>query len=169
MKTTCRLTLFLAICTAGATAAMSADPKPASRNVVLVTADGVRWQEVFRGAEEKLLNETQGQVASTIAALLGENCLADVPNAAKPITDAIAPNGKMPVNPSAAVPLRRIAFGSCATQARPQPIWDAVVATHPDLTLLLGDNIYADTLDMNVMRAQIRQARRHTEASSCCT
>jgi alkaline phosphatase D len=51
-------------------------------------------------------------------------------------------------------PLKRIAFGSCATQARPQPIWDAVVATRPELMLLLGDNIYADTLDMNVMRAK---------------
>ena len=28
-----------------------AQPGRASRNVVLVTADGVRWQEVFRGAE----------------------------------------------------------------------------------------------------------------------
>ena len=57
-------------------------------------------------------------------------------------------------------PLRRIAFGSCATQARPQPIWDAVVATRPELTILLGDNIYADTLDMNVMRAKYAKIRR---------
>ena len=28
------------------------------------------------------------------------------------------------------------------------------MATRPELTLLLGDNIYADTLDMNVMRAK---------------
>ena len=48
----------------------------------------------------------------------------------------------------------RIAFGSCATQARPQPIWDAVAATRPELLLMLGDNIYADTEDMDVMRAK---------------
>src|SRR5262245_44080935 len=30
-------------------------------------------------------------------------------------------------------PLSRIAFGSCAEQHRPQPIWDAVVATRPEL------------------------------------
>jgi alkaline phosphatase D len=54
----------------------------------------------------------------------------------------------------AEAPLERIAFGSCATQARPQPIWDAVAATHPQLLLLLGDNIYADTTDMKVMRAK---------------
>jgi alkaline phosphatase D len=96
---------------------------------------------------------TQGQVAATIAALLGENYVADVPKAAGPIGDAIVPAAKTERAP-AAQPLRRIAFGSCATQARPQPIWDAVVATHPELTLLLGDNIYGDTLDMNVMRAK---------------
>ncbi len=53
-----------------------------------------------------------------------------------------------------AEPLRRIAFGSCATQERPQPIWDAVLASHPQLLLLLGDNIYADTKNMDVMRAK---------------
>ncbi|HUY93198.1 MAG TPA: hypothetical protein VMV10_31000 [Pirellulales bacterium] len=42
-------------------------------------------------------------------------------------------------------PLSRIGFGSCARQDRPQPIWDAIVETKPDLFLMLGDNIYADT------------------------
>jgi alkaline phosphatase D len=51
-------------------------------------------------------------------------------------------------------PLARIAFGSCARQDRPQPIWDAVVETKPQLFLFLGDNIYADTEDMEVMRAK---------------
>jgi alkaline phosphatase D len=51
-------------------------------------------------------------------------------------------------------PMRRIAFGSCASQERPQPIWEAVVAGRPDLFLFLGDNIYADTQDMDVMRAK---------------
>ncbi len=49
---------------------------------------------------------------------------------------------------------RRIAFGSCASEERPQPIWDAVAATRPELLLMLGDNIYADTEDMDVMRAK---------------
>ncbi len=51
-------------------------------------------------------------------------------------------------------PIRRITFGSCATQERPQPIWKAVVASQPQLLLLLGDNIYADTKNMDVMRAK---------------
>jgi alkaline phosphatase D len=49
-------------------------------------------------------------------------------------------------------PLSRIAFGSCASQEQPQPIWDVVRASRPQLLLLLGDNIYADTKDMDVMR-----------------
>src|SRR5262245_35686394 len=49
-------------------------------------------------------------------------------------------------------PLRRIAFGSCAHQERPQPIWETIVATKPDLFLFIGDNIYADTEDMDLMR-----------------
>lgn len=51
----------------------------------------------------------------------------------------------------------RIAFGSCARQDRPQPIWEAIVETRPELFLFLGDNIYADTEDMEVMRAKYAQ------------
>ena len=50
--------------------------------------------------------------------------------------------------------LARIAFGSCANQEKPQPIWDAVVETKPQLFVSLGDNIYADTEDMEVMKAK---------------
>lgn len=41
-------------------------------------------------------------------------------------------------------PLSRIAFGSCANQDKPLPIFDAIVDQKPDLLILLGDNIYAD-------------------------
>ena len=47
-----------------------------------------------------------------------------------------------------------IAFGACAHEERPQPIWDAVVAAAPDLFIFTGDNIYADTDDMDVMKAK---------------
>ncbi len=50
--------------------------------------------------------------------------------------------------------LRRICFGSCADSGKPQPIWDAVLARKCDLFVFLGDNIYADTRDMAVMRAK---------------
>jgi alkaline phosphatase D len=51
-------------------------------------------------------------------------------------------------------PVTRIAVGSCIRQNRPQPIWDAVSRFQPDVLLLLGDNIYADTEDMAEMRAK---------------
>jgi len=56
-----------------------------------------------------------------------------------------------------AKPLERIAFGSCAKQNKPQPIWEAVLATRPDLFLMIGDNIYGDTTDMDVLRAKYRK------------
>src|SRR5450755_4092733 len=33
-----------------------------TRNVILVVSDGLRWQEVFRGAEAELLNKEHGGV-----------------------------------------------------------------------------------------------------------
>jgi alkaline phosphatase D len=48
--------------------------------------------------------------------------------------------------------VQRIAFGSCASQDRDQPIWENVISHAPDLFLFIGDNIYADTEDMSVMK-----------------
>jgi len=49
--------------------------------------------------------------------------------------------------------LTRIAFGSCAKQDKQQLIWDAVVEMQPQLFVLQGDDIYGDTTDMDVLRA----------------
>jgi hypothetical protein len=96
---------------------------------------------------------TQSQIAATLAAFVGEDYKAKVPQAGAPISEVIQPaEGPAAVIPPQ--PLSRIAFGSCATQERPQPIWNAVAATKPELLLLLGDNIYADTEDMGVMQAK---------------
>lgn len=48
--------------------------------------------------------------------------------------------------------LSRIAFGCCADQDKPQPVWEPVLARGNDLFVFLGDNIYADTRDMALMR-----------------
>jgi alkaline phosphatase D len=61
--------------------------------------------------------------------------------------------GRCPAG-EAARPLQRIAFGSCSHQNKPLPIFDAVAAAKPDLFLHLGDVIYADTQDMQVMKAK---------------
>jgi len=54
--------------------------------------------------------------------------------------------------PSADLPLERIAFGSCCKQGRPQHIWPAIAAWNPQFFLFLGDNIYGDTDDMDLLR-----------------
>ncbi|KAK3028988.1 hypothetical protein RJ639_038191, partial [Escallonia herrerae] len=41
-------------------------------------------------------------------------------------------------------PVSRIAFGSCANQSAPQPIWDAIIKFNPQVFIWLGDNIYGD-------------------------
>ncbi|EHA8591324.1 Alkaline phosphatase D [Cocos nucifera] len=40
--------------------------------------------------------------------------------------------------------ISRIAFGSCANQSAPQPIWNAIIDFDPQLFIWLGDNIYGD-------------------------
>lgn len=55
---------LLALLAAGlvASASLHAAPPPKTRNVILVVSDGLRWQEVFRGAEAELLNKEHGGV-----------------------------------------------------------------------------------------------------------
>lgn len=51
----------------------------------------------------------------------------------------------------------RIAFGSCSSQDKPQPILKSVVKDRPDLFIYLGDNIYGDTEDMTVLSAKYQK------------
>ncbi|MBL7826604.1 MAG: alkaline phosphatase family protein [Saprospiraceae bacterium] len=50
--------------------------------------------------------------------------------------------------------ISRIAFGSCGSQDKPQPILDSAAAHRPEVFVWLGDNIYGDTKDMTVLRAK---------------
>lgn len=54
----------------------------------------------------------------------------------------------------------RIAFGSCARQTKPQPIWAAVRAARPELFLFLGDNLYADARDADTLRQRYAEFER---------
>lgn len=64
----------------------------------------------------------------------------------------------------------RIAFGSCAKQDEPQPVWDAIIREKPDVFLFIGDTVYADTTDASELRsefqklAQIEDFRRFRES-----
>ena len=62
-----------------------------------------------------------------------------------------------------AEPVNRIAFGSCLHQDKPQFIWDSIRAQKPDIFLFMGDNIYADTKDMNLMQAKYNKLAAHAE------
>ncbi len=48
----------------------------------------------------------------------------------------------------------KIAFGSCGHETDDQPILEVVIKHQPDLFIYLGDNIYGDTKDMDVLRAK---------------
>ena len=51
------------------------------------------------------------------------------------------------------VPIK-ILFGSCLHQDKPQPIWQAMNQEQADLFVLLGDNVYGDTEDMQELKAK---------------
>ena len=53
--------------------------------------------------------------------------------------------------------IQRIAFGSCSHQDKPQPIWSEVLAADPDLFIFLGDNIYGDSEDAQVLAAKYQK------------
>ncbi|MGQ0814304.1 MAG: alkaline phosphatase D family protein [Gemmatimonadota bacterium] len=55
----------------------------------------------------------------------------------------------------------RIAFGSCNRETLPQPLWRVMARHQPELFIWLGDNIYADTDSMSVMRAKYSLQLNH--------
>jgi alkaline phosphatase D len=60
------------------------------------------------------------------------------------------------------LPLTRIAFGSCADQEEPQPIWRAVLAYRPELFVFAGDNVYGDYRDGKLVADdQLMSGLRH--------
>jgi alkaline phosphatase D len=73
-----------------------------------------------------------------------------------------------PRRPSMARLPSRIAFGSCAKEFKPQPIWDAINALQPDLFIFLGDNVYGDTRDMDVLRGKYAQFARQPGFRRLC-
>lgn len=55
--------------------------------------------------------------------------------------------------------LNTIAFGSCSRQDSPQLYWKYVAQQNPDLWIWLGDNIYGDSEDMQVLQAKYTQLK----------
>lgn len=48
--------------------------------------------------------------------------------------------------------VKRIAFGSCSDQKDPQPLWEPLRKEAPDLFIHGGDNIYADTTNVEELK-----------------
>lgn len=57
----------------------------------------------------------------------------------------------------------QIAVGSCFRQNRPAPIWSTLRDAAPDALLLVGDNVYADSADPEVIRAAWQALDAHPE------
>lgn len=55
--------------------------------------------------------------------------------------------------------LQTIAFGSCNRQYLDQSMWQYILQNEPDIWIWMGDNIYADTKDMNLMAMQYDTAK----------
>jgi len=47
-----------------------------------------------------------------------------------------------------------IAFGSCNRHDLPQPLWKPILEENPDLWIWLGDNVYGDTHDMDLLKSK---------------
>lgn len=53
--------------------------------------------------------------------------------------------------------LTKVAFGSCANQDQPEPLWKDIAAARPDLFLFLGDNVYASSPSQQPIAEQYKK------------
>ena len=54
-------------------------------------------------------------------------------------------------------PIDKVIFGSCIRQERPAPLLEVMAKQRVDVVVFLGDNIYGDTEDMEVLSAKYDQ------------
>ena len=55
----------------------------------------------------------------------------------------------------------KIAFGSCSQQRDPDQMWADVIRQKPNLWMWVGDNVYADTHNMDSLRAYYAVQKKH--------
>lgn len=63
-------------------------------------------------------------------------------------------------------PLQRIAFGSCNREDLPQPMWTVITANKPDLWIWMGDNVYGDSKDPEVVETKYAQQFNQADYST---
>lgn len=59
-----------------------------------------------------------------------------------------------PIQQDTSATVTRIMFGSCSSENKDQPILTTIAGKQPDLFIYLGDNIYGDTEDMDLLRSK---------------
>ncbi len=91
--------------------------------------------------------------------------------AGQPLAWCAEPDTGSPVTgmPVTGPPVNRVLFGSCIRQDRPTPILQTMMRAAPQLLLFLGDNIYADTSDIEVMRAKYKQLSSNESFKRLCS
>jgi alkaline phosphatase D len=58
-------------------------------------------------------------------------------------------------------PVEQLVFVSCFKEQRPAPALQAIAELDPDVFIWMGDNVYGDTEDMEVLRAKYEVVRQH--------
>lgn len=63
--------------------------------------------------------------------------------------------------PPASEPVEQLVFVSCFKQTRPAPAMETIARIKPDVFIWMGDNVYGDTEDMEVLRKKWQVVREH--------
>lgn len=120
-----------------------------------------------------MVMKLQSFVAATIGSLFLTSCLhrevlsQPAPQDASTVRAAIAEDLRIiPRGIDFSKPPEVVAFGSCADQNSPQPIWKSIGENSPDLFLFMGDNIYASGPGQKSMSEQYWKLSRITDFRS---
>ena len=91
----CLSLCLLSLLSLASTASLADEPAAdrQTRNVVLITLDGLRWQELFGGADESLMNAEFGNIKGEAA--LRERFWRDTPEERRQVL-MVSGNGRFP-------------------------------------------------------------------------
>ena len=59
--------------------------------------------------------------------------------------------------------IQTLSFGSCNDEDESQNYWNTILETDPDLWIWMGDNIYGDSEDMNILKNKYDKQNNHIE------
>ncbi|HEV3409320.1 MAG TPA: alkaline phosphatase D family protein, partial [Chthoniobacterales bacterium] len=65
--------------------------------------------------------------------------------------------------PASEAPLKRVAFGSCTREYKPQPLWKAIITAQPDVWIWLGDIVYGEADNLEDLARRYRTLKEHPD------